>query len=95
MKSFVFTALFAVLYFCVHAQADNRIVIGKVDSVYSNILGEQRKVWVYVPSGFLGTNDSSTHFPVVYLLKKLFTRPVYRWRVFFRKENSPLGREEI
>jgi predicted alpha/beta superfamily hydrolase len=68
MKSFLFTALFAVLYFFVPAQTDNKIVIGKVDSVYSNILGEQRKVWVYVPSGFLGTNDSTTRFPVVYLL---------------------------
>ena len=68
MKSFLFTALFAVLYFYVPAQTDNKIVIGKVDSVYSNILGEQRKVWVYVPSGFLGNNDSTTRFPVVYLL---------------------------
>lgn len=68
MKSFLFTALFAVLHFCVPAQTDNKIVIGKVDSVYSNILGEQRKVWVYVPNGFLGTNDSTTRFPVVYLL---------------------------
>ncbi|HRI20139.1 MAG TPA: alpha/beta hydrolase-fold protein, partial [Panacibacter sp.] len=68
MKSFLFTAVFAVLYFCVPAQTENKIVIGKVDSVYSNILGEQRKVWVYVPNGFMGTNDSSTRFPVVYLL---------------------------
>jgi hypothetical protein len=45
MKSFLFTAIFAVLYFYVPAQTDNKIVIGKVDSVYSNILGEKRKVW--------------------------------------------------
>ena len=34
----------------VYAQnTDNKIVIGKIDSVYSNIIGEQRKIWVYVP----------------------------------------------
>ena len=69
MKSFFTSAIFALLSLCAHTQTDNnKIVIGKVDSVYSNILGEQRKVWVYVPSGFMGTNDSSTRFPVVYLL---------------------------
>ncbi len=68
MKSFFTSAMFALLSLCAHAQTDNKIVIGKIDSVYSNILGEQRKVWVYVPSGFLGTNDTSSRFPVVYLL---------------------------
>lgn len=50
-----------------NAQTDNKIVIGKIDSVYSTILKEQRKVWVYVPN----MNDmqkSTQRFPVVYLL---------------------------
>jgi predicted alpha/beta superfamily hydrolase len=68
MKSFLFTAFFAVLYFCVHAQTDNKIVIGKVDSVYSNILGEKRKVWIYVPGLSSGNTDTSSRYPVVYLL---------------------------
>lgn len=41
------------------------IVIGKIDSVQSNILGEQRKIWVHVPDG---DANSKARYPVVYLL---------------------------
>jgi len=41
------------------------IVIGKIDSVQSNILGEKRKIWVHVPDG---AANSKERFPVVYLL---------------------------
>ncbi len=41
------------------------IVIGKTDSVQSNILGEQRKIWVHVPDGDV---NSKARYPVVYLL---------------------------
>jgi predicted alpha/beta superfamily hydrolase len=69
MKSFSFSAMFALLSLCALAQTDNnKIVIGKVDSVYSNILGEQRKVWVYVPAAFSVNHDTSNRYPVVYLL---------------------------
>lgn len=60
---FVVTAVMALI---AEAQNDNKIVIGKIDSVYSKILNEQRKVWVYTPdmtSGF-----SNQRYPVVYLL---------------------------
>jgi hypothetical protein len=46
--------------------ADNRIVTGTIDSLYSDILKEQRKIWVYVPrTDRLFARKS---FPVVYLL---------------------------
>lgn len=46
--------------------ADNKIVIGTIDSLYSNILNEKRKIWVYTPSTpYLFANQS---YPVVYLL---------------------------
>ncbi len=51
-----------------YAQADNKIVIGKVDSVYSTILKEQRKIWVYVPNMNTGMQTTSQRFPVLYLL---------------------------
>lgn len=41
------------------------IVIGKIDSVQSSILGEKRKIWVHVPDG---AANSKERFPVVYLL---------------------------
>jgi predicted alpha/beta superfamily hydrolase len=66
-KIFLFI-LSAGLAFHVNAQTDNKIVIGKVDSVYSKILNEQRKVWVYTPGMTSGNNDPSQRYPVVYVL---------------------------
>lgn len=42
------------------------ILIGSVDSITSTILGEQRRIWVYVPDQL--SNNSSQRYPVVYLL---------------------------
>ncbi|MBK8056218.1 MAG: alpha/beta hydrolase [Saprospiraceae bacterium] len=44
---------------------NENIVIGVTDSVQSNILGENRKIWVHVPGG---NADSKERFPVVYVL---------------------------
>jgi hypothetical protein len=57
-------------------QTNGSIVIGTMDSIYSNVLKENRKIWVYVPNL---TNPSapkmsntamlsSRRYPVVYLL---------------------------
>jgi predicted alpha/beta superfamily hydrolase len=43
---------------------EGEITIGKVDSLYSDILQEQRKIWIHVPEG----KDSTIHYPVIYLL---------------------------
>jgi len=48
--------------------AENKIVIGTIDSVYSKILSEQRKVWVYVPNSGANEIFSKQKYPVVYLL---------------------------
>ena len=48
----------------VGAQGD-LIVIGKRDSIYSNVLGEGRDIWVYVPES---AKVPGKKFPVVYLL---------------------------
>ncbi len=49
---------------------EKEIVIGRIDSINSNILNEQRKIWVYVPDG--NTNEifenKKEKYPVVYLL---------------------------
>lgn len=44
---------------------NENIVIGVTDSVQSNILGENRKIWIHVPGG---NADSKERFPVVYVL---------------------------
>jgi predicted alpha/beta superfamily hydrolase len=46
--------------------SDNRIVLGSVDSLYSNILKESRQVWVYVPAE--DNLYAKQSYPVVYLL---------------------------
>ena len=68
MKYVSLFLLSVIISFSSLAQADNKIVIGKVDSVYSTILGEQRKIWVYVPNMNAGMKDASQRYPVVYLL---------------------------
>lgn len=44
---------------------NEKIVIGKTDSIHSKILGENRNIWVYVP-GDAGNNKD--RYPVIYLL---------------------------
>ncbi|ULQ50881.1 alpha/beta hydrolase-fold protein [Flavihumibacter fluvii] len=50
------------------AQSGNSIVIGKIDSVSSKILKEQRKIWVYVPDGGPVGQYAAQRYPVLYLL---------------------------
>lgn len=51
------------------AVTGSRIEIGFVDSVYSHILKENRKIWVYVPNCFNNpVFCGQKHYPVVYLL---------------------------
>lgn len=51
----------------VFAQPSGQIVIGKIDSVKSNVLNETRKIWVYVPNQ-QNSIYGSQRYPVVYLL---------------------------
>src|SRR5437764_592501 len=57
-----------ILTFAAEAQKDNKIVIGKIDSVYSKILNEQRKVWIYTPGMTSDDHDPTRRYPVLYLL---------------------------
>ena len=69
MKKLLFTiSLLAFISTGILAQPNDQIVIGTIDTIDSEILGEQRKVWVYVPDE--GPQDLFTKqtYPVVYLL---------------------------
>lgn len=68
MKQFITLCLLITVLSKAHAQKDNKIAIGKVDSVYSGILGEKRKVWIYTPDMLNDNRDTSQRYPVVYLL---------------------------
>lgn len=65
-KLFVF--LLVTSSFFASAQSENKIVLGTIDSLHSKILGEQRKVWIYVPNTGPDGIYSKQHYPVVYLL---------------------------
>ncbi|TJY37894.1 alpha/beta hydrolase [Pontimicrobium aquaticum] len=64
----IITTIILCLCFKGIAQFDQnsemQIVIGEVDSLYSNILKEQRKIWIHLPEDF----DNSEKYPVIYIL---------------------------
>lgn len=60
--AFCLAAVFAFSQGSVH---EGSIVVGKIDSVQSRILGEQRNLWVHVPDR---SANSDERYPVVYVL---------------------------
>ncbi|MDH5250442.1 MAG: alpha/beta hydrolase-fold protein [Cyclobacteriaceae bacterium] len=49
-------------------EKDNKVSIGSVDNLYSDILGEERKILVYIPPSAETSLYSPQRYPVVYLL---------------------------
>jgi enterochelin esterase-like enzyme len=68
MKNSIAFILIVIISLGSRTQIDNKIVIGKIDSVFSTILKEQRKVWVYTPNMKPGMQNPGQRYPVVYLL---------------------------
>ncbi|MFZ1800646.1 MAG: alpha/beta hydrolase-fold protein [Chitinophagaceae bacterium] len=69
MRTFILTAAIACLSFVSKAQNNNDIFLtGKVDTLYSKTLGEQRKIWIYSPTMKPGNAFTGERFPVLYLL---------------------------
>jgi predicted alpha/beta superfamily hydrolase len=64
MKNFIIVLSLFIwsLNFLIYGQND--VIIGKVDSIQSEILDENRKIMIYVPNN--GVNSKT--YPVVYLL---------------------------
>ena len=65
MKLFISTAFFFV-FTAARSQNTDYIIIGTADKIYSNIIKEDRSVWVYNPAWKNGTN--AQRYPVLYLL---------------------------
>jgi uncharacterized protein len=68
MKKIILLILLGTSSLFVWSQSDNKVVIGIIDSIHSKILGEQRKIWVYVPNSGPDGIYSKQRYPVVYLL---------------------------
>jgi len=69
MKKLSLVYLLCCSLFIANGQHSNDIVIGKIDSINSKILNEERKIWVHVPEDnseeLYGKKKS---YPVIYLL---------------------------
>lgn len=44
------------------------ITIGKIDSLYSNVLEEQRRIWVHLPQSSSDSAGQEKKYPILYLL---------------------------
>jgi predicted alpha/beta superfamily hydrolase len=68
MKNFLVLIVLGSFFPCFSQSKDNLLIIGNVDSVFSNILKEKRKIWVHVPDTGDNMIYGARHYPVVYLL---------------------------
>ncbi len=59
---------FLVIAAFTNAQTDNRIVVGKTDTLFSKILNERRKIFVYTPILTSPANLPHQRYPVLYVL---------------------------
>jgi hypothetical protein len=69
MKTFFCSFTILLFSFCVKAQENNLFTTGFEKSLQSEILGEQRTIWIHLPN-INGGNDNTGkgHYPVIYLL---------------------------
>jgi len=76
MKKLCLTTAIAVLWMIfyngVQAQIKpsqpNQVVIGLIDTIYSKILNEQRRILINVPSSAISQDYNKLRYPVIYLL---------------------------
>jgi hypothetical protein len=69
MKTFFYSFAMLLFSFCVQAQENNPFTIGFERISSSDILGEQRKVWIHIPNSNGGNeNTGKGRYPVIYLL---------------------------
>jgi uncharacterized protein len=68
MKRILTIVPFLVFAVVTKAQHKNNIVIGKTDTIFSNVLHEQRKILVYTPNLTATTSLPNQRYPVLYVL---------------------------
>ncbi|TGV04722.1 alpha/beta hydrolase-fold protein [Flavivirga rizhaonensis] len=68
MKKSCLILILCFYCFNINAQSNNDINIGKIESIYSKILNEERKVWIHVPKDKVDGVLLKQKYPVIYLL---------------------------
>lgn len=68
MKTILVSSVLLLLSLCTNAQNSELITIGKKESIYSNVLNENRKIWIYTPPITALSLSPDKRYPVLYLL---------------------------
>ena len=68
MKHYLFFFILILFFQTSYAQTKNPITIGQIDSINSNILQENRTLLIYTPATASKGMNSTTRYPVMYLL---------------------------
>lgn len=68
MKSLFISPVLLLLSICVMAQNDESISIGKKEIIYSRVMNENRKFWIYTPNITSQSVNPAKRYPVLYLL---------------------------
>jgi len=68
MKTISISSVLLLLSFCVNAQSIESIIIGKKEIIYSKVLNENRKIWIYTPTNTSPSASPDKRYPVLYLL---------------------------
>lgn len=68
MKAIFISSVLLLLSFCVNAQNDKSIIIGKKEIIHSKILNENRTIWIYTPNITSQIAVPDKRYPVLYLL---------------------------
>lgn len=68
MKNLFISFLFFTLQLNAFTQTDTSIVIGKKVKIYSEVLKENRNIWIYTPDITSKSANKDKHYPVLFLL---------------------------
>jgi uncharacterized protein len=68
MKKILFIIFLAAIHLVVNAQNEESILVGKKTTIFSSILKENRKIWIYNPVQTAINPVADKRYPVVYVL---------------------------
>ncbi len=68
MKTLFISSVLLLLSLCVNAQNNESIIIGKKEVIYSKVLNENRKIWIYTPNITSQSVSPDKRYPVLYVL---------------------------
>lgn len=68
MKKILIALALLQLVVCANAQNKESIVTGNKEIIYSKVLNENRKLWIYTPNITAGNESRGKRYPVLYLL---------------------------